>query len=117
MDIIYQNNPSLGHKEVVFETVLMTYSKYSVGHSVYKFYLVNFFFTAVASYSMIDAGALQPPAFPADPVCSSCPLLGKQRMAYEIAACICISQQQGQHRVLHIIPWAKKPFGKAVCKE
>lgn len=66
---------------------------------------------------MMDTGALQPPAFPADAECSSCPLQSKPRMVYEIAACICISQQEGQHRVYHIMPWAKKPFGEVTCKE
>lgn len=55
---------------------------------------------------MIDAEALQPPAFIAEQVISSCPLLDRQRVAYTIAVHACISQQ-GEHSVYHIILWAK----------
>lgn len=66
-------------------------------------------FPAVVSSSALGAGVLQPPEFPADPMCKgSC---------VGTAAGICISQQQVQHSLHHIVPWAKKPFGKFMCKE
>lgn len=63
---------------------------------------------------MIDAEALQPLAFLAEPVSNSCPLLDKHRVACRIAVRACISQQ-GEHSVYHTILWAKaieQPKGK-----